>query len=183
MAAQTQRKTNAIAAAGYLAPDVPGELPWHAVPLVRATAATLSGYGRLVEDWRNYPLEITTWPVAGWRQCDPGTGNEGGTTHGTFEFWWQGDVLYGRNQAVGSHYLLGWSKNPRAATRDGETERTRVLLWHANYHPDGGQLFFPLNGEAFVCPLALPGDDVKPENFVAFYVDGGKEFGLNVELG
>ena len=49
-----------------------------------------------------------------------------------------------------------------------------MLLWHANYHPDGGQLFFPLNGEAFVCPLALPGDDVKPENFVAFYVDEGK---------
>ena len=53
-------------------------------------------------------------------------------------------------------------------------EHPRVLLWHANYHPDGGQLFFPLNGEAFVCPLALPGDDVKPEDFVAFYVDGGK---------
>ena len=28
-----------------------------------------------------------------------------------------------------------------------------------------------LNGEAFVCPLALPGDDVKPENFVAFRDD------------
>ena len=49
-----------------------------------------------------------------------------------------------------------------------------MLLWHANYHPDGGQLFFPLNGEAFVCPLALPGDDVRPGDFVAFHVDGGQ---------
>mgnify|MGYP001038506651 CR=1 FL=1 len=24
------------------------------------------------------------------------------------------------------------------------------------------------------CPLALPGDDVKPADFVAFYVDGGQ---------
>ena len=166
--------TNAIAAAEYLAPGVPGELPWHEVPLKRATAESLAGYGKLVDDWRNYPIEIVTWPVAAWRQCDPGTGNEGGTTHGHFDFWWKGDVLYGKNQAVGSHYLLGWSKNPRDAQQGGKTERSRVLLWHANYHPDGGQLFFPLNGESFICPLALPGDDVKPAAFVAFHVDGGK---------
>ena len=35
-------------------------------------------------------------------------------------------------------------------------------------------MFFPLNGEVFVCPLALPGEDVRPEHFVAFYVDNGK---------
>jgi hypothetical protein len=165
---------NAVAAGEYLAPDVPGELPWHEVPLVRATPETLKGYGELVEDYRNYPIEIVTWPVAGWRRCDPGTGNEGGTTRGNFDFWWEGDVLYGKNQAVGSHYLLGWAKNPKDANNSGKAERSRVLLWHANYHPDGGQLFFPLNGEAFICPLALPGDDVKPEHFIAFHVDGGK---------
>jgi ureidoglycolate lyase len=173
MTARKQPKTNAIAADEYLAPDVPGKLPWHAVPVKRATAESLKGYGKLVDDRRNYPVEIVTWPVAGWRQCDPGTGNEGGTTHGQFDFWWEGDVLYGKNQAVGSQYLLGWSRNPGAAQSSVNPDRSRVLLWHANYHPDGGQLFFPLNGEAFVCPLALPGDDVKPEDFVAFYVDGG----------
>jgi ureidoglycolate hydrolase len=47
-----------------------------------------------------------------------------------------------------------------------------VLLWHANYHPDGGQLFTPLDGKPYVVPLALPGDDVRPEHFVAFYLDG-----------
>ncbi len=174
MTARMRPQTNAIAAAEYLAPNVPRELPWHSVPLVRATAQSLKGYGRLVADRRDYPIEIVTWPVAGWRQCDPGTGNEGGTTHGQFDFWWEGDVLYGKNQAVGSHYLLGWSQNPGAANPSGATQHSRVLLWHANYHPDGGQLFFPLNGEAFVCPLALPGDDVKPADFVAFYVDGGQ---------
>ena len=138
MTARMRPQTNAIAAAEYLAPDVPRELPWHSVPLVRATAESLKGYGRLVDDRRDYPIEIVTWPVAGWRQCDPGTGNEGGTTHGQFDFWWEGDVLYGKNQAVGSQYLLGWSQNPGAANPSGAAQHSRVLLWHANYHPDGG---------------------------------------------
>ena len=168
---------NAIAPADYLRPDVPGALPWHDVPLVRATEQSLRGYGRLVDDYRNYPIEIVTWPQPGWRAIDPGTGNEGGTTSGIFDFWWEGETLFGRNQAVASNfYLLGWSRNPDDIGRGGAAgpDRSRVLLWHANYHPDGGQLFFPLDGESFVCPLALPGEDVKPADFVAFHVDGGK---------
>jgi ureidoglycolate hydrolase len=47
-----------------------------------------------------------------------------------------------------------------------------MLLWHANYHPDGGQLFFPLEPAAYYVPLALPGDDVRPERFVCFRVEG-----------
>ncbi len=46
------------------------------------------------------------------------------------------------------------------------------MIWHANYHPDGGQLFFPREPVPFIAPLALPGDDVKPADFVAFYCDG-----------
>ena len=48
----------------------------------------------------------------------------------------------------------------------------RVLLWHCNYHPDGGQFFWPLDGRPFVVPVAPPGEDVKPEDFVAFWSDG-----------
>ena len=168
---------NAIAPAGYLHPDVPSSLPWHPVPLVRATEESLRGYGHLVDDPAGYPIEIVTWPQPGWRTIDPGTGNEAGTTRGTFDFWWEGDTLFGRNQAVASNfYLLGWSRNPSELNAELEAgpDRSRVLLWHANYHPDGGQLFFPQNGDAFVCPLALPREDVRPENFVAFYVDGGR---------
>jgi ureidoglycolate hydrolase len=46
------------------------------------------------------------------------------------------------------------------------------MLWHANYHPDGGQLFFPLERKPFLVPLALPGDDVRPAQFVCFRFDG-----------
>ena len=42
----------------YLAPDVPAALPCHETPLVRATNATLEGYGRLVDDPRDCSVEI-----------------------------------------------------------------------------------------------------------------------------
>jgi len=167
---------NAVSPDIYADPPMPAELRCVRVPVVRATDETLRGYGRLVDDAHGFPIEIVTWPLAGWRAMDPGTGNEGGTTVGEFDFWWQGDALLGKNHAVGSSdYVFGWSCDPQVARRDRQTvERERVLLWHANYHPDGGQLFFPLAGEPFLAPLALPGDDVKPEDFVAFYVDGGR---------
>ena len=41
----------------YLTPDVPGELPWHDVPVRIATDETLAGYGHLVV----------------WRLCQPAT--------------------------------------------------------------------------------------------------------------
>lgn len=121
-------------------------------------------------------MEVVPWPAQGWRPVDAGTGDQGGTARGVFEFWWAGDLFYGSNDAVRDPYLFGWSRNPAEAVR-GPTPAAvppRVLLWHANYHPDGGQLFFPREGGPFVAPLALPGDDVKPEHFVAFYVDGGR---------
>ncbi|MDH3693747.1 MAG: ureidoglycolate lyase [Gammaproteobacteria bacterium] len=143
------------------------------LPLVKATTDNLKGYGSLSDEYETTAIEIVTWPAQGWRSVDVDTGNEGGTTEGVFQFWWQGDYLYGRNTAVSDEYLLGWSCVPKAASKDNaEPDRSQVLLYHANYHPDGGQLFFPKNKTPFVVPLALPGDDVTPEDFVAFYFDG-----------
>lgn len=39
-------------------------------------------------------------------------------------------------------------------------------------HPDGGQLFFPIDRRPFYMPLALAGDDVTPQRFVCFRFDG-----------
>ncbi len=143
------------------------------IPLRRATAESLSGYGELVSDPEARAVEIVPWPAPGRRPLDPGTGDHGGTTEGIFEFWWSGDVLEGRNNAVDDQYVLGWTREPEAASREDATvPRSQVLLWHANYHPDGGQLFFPLDRGPFVAPLALPGDEVRPEDFVGFYFDG-----------
>jgi hypothetical protein len=64
--------------------------------------------------------------------------------------------------------------DPQDAHSERETDPDRILLWHANYHPDGGQLFFPLDRAPFVVPPARAGDDVKPEEFVCFRVDGSR---------
>lgn len=170
----------------YLNPSVPPSLPWHEVPLVRATPISLAGYGVLVDDFEDFPVEIVTWPALGWRPVDPGTGNEGGTVSGHFDVWWEGEVLFARNEAVNDQYLIGWSRNPGELASSGSNspsppDRSRVLLWHANYHPDGGQLFFPADGGPFVMPLALPGDDVTPQDFAAFYVEPGR--GLYIHPG
>jgi hypothetical protein len=158
----------------YLSPDIPASLPWSTSRLVRATNETLKGYGVLVDDYKDFPIEIVQWPKPSGRPIDAGTGDQAGTKKGIFEFWREGDYFYGRNNAVNDEYLLGWSVNPGDARKDAvhSTPPDRILLWHANYHPDGGQLFFPIDGAPFVTPLALPGDDVTPDKFVTFYFDG-----------
>ncbi len=158
----------------YMAPDVPATLPWHTAKIVKATAENLKGYGVLVDDYINFELEVVTWPKEGGRPIDPGTGNQAGTKNGIFDFWWEGDYNFGKNNAVKDQYMLGWCVNPGDALREKEITEVpkRVLLWHANYHPDGGQLFFPLDGTPYVVPLALPGDDVTPDKFVNFYFNG-----------
>ena len=142
-------------------------------PLVVATDESVKGYGSLVDDPRAFPIEVVRWPAQGWRPVDENSGDQGGIAEGIFEFWWKGEILYARNNAVGDSYLFAWSTWPEEARADGASPvRERALIWRANYHPDGGQLFYPLHGESFVVPLALPGDDVTPESFVSFWCDG-----------
>ncbi|KAF2162305.1 hypothetical protein M409DRAFT_58408 [Zasmidium cellare ATCC 36951] len=146
-------------------------------PLLEATPENIKGYGSIVDTPKDFPIEITRWPAQGWRPVDDNSGDQGGVTEGIFEFWWKGDTLYARNNAVGDSYLFAWSTYPEEARTSGSSSvpRSKALIWRANYHPDGGQLFFPLDGAmSFVVPLALPGDDVKPEDFRTFRVSGGK---------
>jgi len=50
-----------------------------------------------------------------------------------------------------------------------------------NYHPDGGQMFYPLGNEPFVVPVAMPGDDLALDQIVAFWCDGSR--GLYIHPG
>jgi hypothetical protein len=156
----------------YLHPNLPAGLPSVVMPLVDATPAALRGYGYLVDDRAHCKVQIVRWPAQGRRPVDADTGDQAGTTEGVFVSEWQGDILYGRNEAVDGHYILAYSQPPESARTDHTEPPRRMLLWHANYHPDGGQLFFPLQPEPFYVPLALPGDDVTPQRFVCFRFDG-----------
>ncbi|MCA9078305.1 MAG: ureidoglycolate lyase [Planctomycetaceae bacterium] len=163
-----------MSAPDYLNPKVPSGLQHVNMPVVEATAATLDGYGQLVDATDEVEIEIVRWPAQGWRPVDEDSGDEGGTTEGVFVSEWRGDVLYGSNEAVGGHYILGYGVEPESADKSHSCPPQRLLMWHANYHPDGGQLFFPLDAKPFLVPLALPGDDVQPGDFVCFRFDGSR---------
>jgi ureidoglycolate lyase len=158
----------------YLNPMLPAGLAQVSMPVVTATATALEGYGHLVEDPDKVRVEIVRWPAQGSRPIDADTGDQAGTTEGVFVSEWRGDILYGRNEAVGGHYVLAYAKAPEASRIDHADEPRRMLLWHANYHPDGGQLFVPLDRRPFYVPLALPGDDITPQRFVCFRFDGSQ---------
>jgi len=166
----------------YLSPDVPGRLPWHDVPLLLADDESVEGYGYLIDDPAECEIEIVQWPAPGWRPVDAGTGDEGGIVEGVFHSEWQGQVLRAKNDAVNGDYILGWSTNPDSAseTQSGPAPE-RVLLWHMNYHPDGGQMFYPLEHQPFVVPVAMPGDDLQPGHIVALWCDGSR--GLYIHPG
>jgi hypothetical protein len=156
----------------YLDPKLPASLACVEMPVLEATEAALNGYGWLVDDPNDCRIEIVRWPAQGTRPVDDDTGDQGGTTEGVFVSEWRGDILYGRNEAVDGHYILAYACDPAKASTDHASPPDRMMLWHANYHPDGGQLFFPLDRAPFYVPLALAGDDVNPGRFVCFRFDG-----------
>ena len=158
----------------YLNPNLPPGLKTVSMPIVAGTPETLQGYGCLVSDPSSCQIEIVRWPAQGTRSVDPGTGDQGGTTEGVFVSEWQGDILYGHNEAVGGRYILAYAVAPESASTGHANAPRRMMLWHANYHPDGGQLFYPLDRRPFYVPLALPGDDITPERFVCFRFDGDR---------
>ena len=150
----------------YLNPNLPAGLQHIQIPVVVATAQSVKGYGWLVDDPANCTVEITRWPAQGWRPVDTDCGDEGGTTEGVFYSTWKGDILYGSNEAVGGNYVLGYATAPEEASTESIAKPSKILIWHANYHPDGGQMFFPLDDQPYLVPVALPGDDVKPADFI-----------------
>ncbi len=153
------------------------------IPLIEATNENLKGYGCLINDYEQCEIEIVTWPKQGWRNIEIGTGNEGGTTEGPFETWWNEGILYGKNNAVehksrydqDGEYLLGYSYDPSNYKKNlTKNDPKHIYIWHVNYHPDGGQLFFPKDNKPFISPLALQGDDIKLNDFKAFYFNGSQ---------
>src|SRR5262249_12518557 len=152
------------------------------VPMLEATAAVLKGYGHFVDDHGDELVELVTWPQTGWRPIVPGTGNEGGVVRDRFEFRRQGELQLATNRAVGRSYGTGWDADPAQASPEREPEAPLTLYTHeANYHPDGGQIFMPLDGTPFIALLALPGDDVKVSDFRAFRCDGKR--GIHIAPG
>lgn len=142
------------------------------IPIVEAATGALAGHGNIVTDPVDIEIEIVRRPTRGPRPVDPDSGDEGETTEGVFISEWKGDILYDRNTAVDGHYAREYETEPALADEHHSRASKTLLLWHANCHPDGGQLFFPQMQKPSVVPLAMPGDDGTPEDFVCFRFSG-----------
>jgi len=169
----------------FVDPKLPTGLNVLEVPLEEATNESLKGLGWLVNSADEFTVEkknfeITKWPVSGWRQLDPQTGDEAGTTEGFFNVRWHGDFFYGENLAIATennHYLDGIGAIPEHASHESPTGNgSCIYLWMSDYHPDGGQLFFPVKPVPFTVCLgpAAKGDDIRPEDMRAFAIPKGK---------
>jgi hypothetical protein len=66
------------------------------VKLVVANEETLKGYGKIVTDFDKEEVEITPWPVNGWRKLYPGTGAMGGIVCGAKRAI-NGSLSHGKN--------------------------------------------------------------------------------------
>jgi len=146
------------------------------VPLVRATDASLAGFGRLVRGFssKEAQCDITPFPLAGWRKLIPGTGDEGGVVEDVFRLLRDGRTQLAVNVGLGRKYVTGWYGSDPAtpnADDDAATLFDSILTHEANYHPDGAQVFSSRDGAPFVLLLARPGDDVAPQHFRAFLVE------------
>lgn len=168
----------------FPAPKLPHNLDVREVTLETATNESLRGLGCMVDDPDKFTtaektFEIKQWPKLGWREMDPGTGDEAGTIEGDFEAWWEGNFFYGKNLAIVSEnnfYLDGLSALPENASHNTTDQPDFIYLWMSDYHPDGGQLFFPYEPTPFVICLgpASKGDDISPDDMRAFLVPPGK---------
>lgn len=112
-----------MTAPDYLNPDLPTNLKRVQIPLIEATPSVLEGYGYLIDDPEKVDIEIVRWPAQGWRPVDTDSGDEGGTTEGTFIAEWKGDIPYGRNSAVGGHYILDYGTEPTEASENHLSSR------------------------------------------------------------
>lgn len=159
------------------------EVGVHDAELIIASNETLGDLGFLVDDFDIAEVQIVQWPQLGSRPVLAGTGLGGGITAGDFEMHWDGQMLKTHNHAVDGQYITGWSCDPTKASEDIEREQTDFLYtFEANYHPDGGQIFYPTDNEPFVALLAAEGDDIKPSDFKAFYFDGSQGVHINASV-
>ena len=156
------------------------EVGVYTVEALPATNESLAGLGFLVADFDSAEVQIVQWPQQGHRPVLSGTGLGGGFTEGDFEMHWDGQMVRSHNHAVDGQYITGWSCNPTKASAEAPREQTDFLYtFEANYHPDGGQVFYPTDNKPFVALLAPEGDDIKPEDFKAYYFDGSKGVHIN----
>jgi ureidoglycolate hydrolase len=145
------------------------------VPILNANEETLKGYAQIVDNFSKTKVINVTWPKTEGRPLDKNTGNQAKETFGIFEFYYDKNYCRAKNNSVpNGEYITG------VMTEEEKIPNKRIIYtFEANYHPDGGQIISPTkNNNDFIVLLSKAGDNIKPEDFVAFYCDG--TFGIQI---
>lgn len=145
------------------------------VPIIIANAESLKGYGEIVYNFEKSKVINVPWPKTNGRKLDDNTGDQALETFGLFEFYYEKNYCCAKNNSVpNGDYITG-------VMVEDEKESNKIIIhtFEANYHPDGGQIVYPCkNDKGFVVLLSKSDDNIKPEDFVAFYCDGS--FGIQI---
>ena len=103
------------------------------------------------------------------RPIDADTGDQGGTTEGVFVSEWRGDILYGRNDAVGGHYILGYGDAARARPhRPRRRRRAASCSGTRTTTPTAASSSFRSRSGRFSCPSRCPATTSRPSASSAF---------------
>ena len=159
----------------YLNPDLPANLARVKMRVIDATAATLEGYGYLVDDPAKCKIEIVRWPAQGTRPVDLDTGDQGGTTdghvrqrvEGRHPLWPQRSrrrPLHPRVRRGARAAPMPTTRAPRSASCSGMRTTIRTAA----------SSFSRSTGSRFSFRSRCPGDDVAPGKFVCFRFDGSQ---------
>lgn len=140
------------------------------VPIIKANAENFKEYGNFVYNYEKEKVIIEPWNINGKRKLYPGTGIGGGIAEGKFSYKYNNNLLYANNEAVGGSYITGLTV--MNDSNDNNEEEKYIITREANYHPDSGQVFYPLSPVPFILLLALPGDDIQASDYLGFYFDG-----------
>lgn len=138
---------------------------YYNVPLKNLNSKNVLGLGEVFTDLEDIEIELCQWPTQGRRSLIPQTGY-GSVIEEEFKVYWQNTTIL----SAGHQNARGGAGGKILV--EPETNSKYALVHWLSAHLDAGEAFIPKNGQPSIFLIAPPKDDVKPEDFVAFYLDG-----------
>ena len=143
------------------------KIPARSIPIVRATAENINGYGKLLSSPSEIKYLNSEWVTKSYRKV---INNEAPPTVGLFHHFRKNDGWYETNAAVGGDYKTGLYD-------DGH-----IYLRELNYHPCGPQIVYPMPPLTdYIIVLAPPGDGIQITDIKAFHIPDN--CGLQINAG
>ena len=138
---------------------------YYDVPLKNLDSENVLGLGEVFTDLEDIDIELCRWPTQGKRPL-VSKGGYGSVIEEEFRVYWQGSTIL----SAGHQNARGGAAGKILV--EPETNSKYAVVHWLSAHLDAGEAFIPKNGEPSIFLVAPPKDDVKPEDFVAFYSDG-----------